>query len=219
VFYRFTLTGTEIVYADTSGTTWDTSLFLQNSAGTNLSATGLPAYGEVCNDDNGLSGCSAGFPRQSQILAGLTAGTYYLVLSGCGAGASTIHFQHLPAGNGTLAALGPGAGLVVSGTTSGTGSLSGSCCSTGPENTYYWYTCPAFGGGAFSASTCSRASWDTELEQRSAARATVAVCNDDFCASQSQVSSTLPAGAGLHTLYLDGCLGASGFYQILYTRP
>jgi hypothetical protein len=35
VFYRFTLTAPEIVYADTIGATWDTALFFQTSTGTN----------------------------------------------------------------------------------------------------------------------------------------------------------------------------------------
>ncbi len=215
VFYSFTLAAPEIVYADTVGATWDTSLFIQNSAGTNLTDP-LLTGGAVCNDDNGM-GCSTGV--QSMITARLAAGTYYLVLSGCGAGAATIHFHHLPVGNGAVSQLAAGTGATLSGTTSGTGLISGFCCDGGPENTYYWVSCPGYAGGTFSAQTCSRASWDTDLAQRSATRATPVACNDDSCGLQSSMSSTIPAGPGLHTFYVDGCGAGSGAYSVLYTRP
>jgi hypothetical protein len=218
VFFIFTLAQAELVYADTAGASWDTSLYFQDSNGANIAATGLPAGGATCNDDNGL-GCSLGL--QSAIFARLAAGTYYLVLSGCESGAATIHFQHLPVGNGPLAALPAGTNATAAGTTSGAGVYTTTCgYSTGPDNTYYWQTCPAYAGGAFSASLCGAAAWDTILEQRSATRAPVAVCNDDSCSSlQSAVGSTIPAGAGIHTLVIDGYNGAAGPYTITYTRP
>lgn len=215
VFFQFTIAAgqSEIVYADTVGATWDTSLFLQDSAGNNLTAANI-TNGLVCNDDGGLSGCSTGL--QSQIMARLGPGTYYLVLSGCGSGAATIRFQHIPTGNGTLTLLNAGSNLTVSGTTSGTGRLS---CGGGPENTYFWYSCPGYAGGSFSASTCSRASWDTKLEQVSPARGT-SVCEDDSCGLQTTVTATIPSGPGIHALHIDGfCSTCAGSYSILYTRP
>jgi len=223
VFYRFTLTAPEVVYADTIGAAWDTSLFFQNSGGTTITASGL-TNGLACNDDGGLSGCSTSL--QSQVMVRLDAGTYYLVLSGCSAGAASIRFHHLPVGNGALTALNAGSGQVLSGTTSGTGRVTSTCCSGGPENTYYWYTCGSFAGGSFTASTCFRATWDTELDQRSAGRAAVATCNDDVggtgilaCGLRSSISSTIPAGAGLHSLYVDGCGSGAGSYSVNITRP
>jgi hypothetical protein len=172
VFYRFTLTAPEIVYADTIGTPWDTALFFLSSSGTTVASANL-TNGLACNDDGGLSGCSLS-PGPSQVMVQLNAGTWYLVLSGCQSGMANVRFHHLPVGNGTLTPLAAGADQVLSGTTSGTGRVNTtSCCSGGPENTYYWYTCSTFAGGAFSATTCLRASWDTELEQRSAGRAVV----------------------------------------------
>ncbi|MEI8257673.1 MAG: hypothetical protein WCJ30_18515, partial [Deltaproteobacteria bacterium] len=215
VFFTFTLTAPEIVYADTITTTWDTSLFLQSAAGANLTADASMPGSLPCNDDGGF--CSLGL--QSQIATRLAAGTYYLVLSGCGSGAATIHFQHLPVGNGPIGQLAAGAGATIAGTTSGTGLIAAGCCSGGPENTYWWATCPASAGGAFSAATCGGASWDTDLEQRSATRATVSVCNDDSCGLQSSLASTIPAGAGLHTFYVDGCDAGAGAYTVTYTRP
>ena len=216
VFFIFTLAQAELVYADTAGASWDTSLYFQDSNGANLASTGLPSGGATCNDDSGL-GCSLGL--QSAIFARLAAGTYYLVLSGCDTGAATIHFQHLPVGNGPLAALPAGTNATAAGTTAGVSALTTACGGSGPENTYYWQTCPAYAGGAFSAATCGGATWDTILEQRSATRAPVAVCNDDGCAPQSSMTSTIPAGGGIHTLNMDGYGGAMGPYTITYTRP
>jgi len=223
VFYNFTIPAgaPEIIYADTLGSAFDTGLFVQTSAGVNVTAAGL-ANGLACNDDDGLSGCLTS--RQSQIMLQLNPGTYRLVLSGCGEGAATIHFQHLPVGNGPIAAL-PAGGTAPTGTTAGTGRVAPACSVSGlsgPENTYYWYTCGAATGGAFSASTCGRATWDTLLEQRSALR-TANICNDDgsggTCGRQSTVTSTIPAGAGIHTLYVDGFGIMSGAYSVAITRP
>jgi hypothetical protein len=225
VFYRFVLTVPEIVYADTVGAAWDTGLFFQSSAGTTITASGL-TNGLACNDDGGLSGCNLPRLGASQVMVRLNAGTYYLVLSGCGAGAASVRFHHLPVGNGAVTALPAGSGQSLSGTTSGTGRISSTCCSGGPENTYYWYTCPSATGGAFTASTCFRASWDTELDQRSAGRTAVSVCNDDVggtgilaCGLRSSINTTIPSGAGLHTLYVDGCNTGAGAYSVNITRP
>ena len=222
VFYRFTLTQPEFVYADTFGTTWDTSLFLQNDMGTNIAGSGA---GQVtCNDDVNSAGfCTTG-GLQSQIAARLAAGTYFLVVSGCGNGAATVRFQHLPAGNGAAARITPGATATTAmGSTSGTGtSTAPNCaCSGGPENGYFWVTCPDNTATVpFYASTCGGATWDTVLDQRSAARTTsVSTCNDDTgvsfpCGTRSTLGSTIPAGAGLHTLLVDGCNTGAGAYTV-----
>jgi hypothetical protein len=211
VFYTFTLTRSELVYADTIGSAYDTVLFFPNSTGTPLTSTGITG-GAVCNDD-GTAPCSLGL--QSMIYAKLDAGTYYIVVSGCGAsGAATLHVQHLPVGGGTVSSITASGTHSYPGTTTGTGTLTQSCGGSGPENTYYFISCPVFPGGSFSASTCGNATWDTVLDQRSATRSPVEVCNDDTCGLQSAITSTLPAGAGLHTLYVDGLGGASGAYTL-----
>jgi hypothetical protein len=215
VFYTFTLTAPEIVYADTAGSTFDTSIFLQNSMGTNITSAGI-TQGTTCNDDGGLLGCATGV--QSQILAQLPAGTYFLVLSGCGAGNANVRFQRIAVGNGATRFLNAGSS-VVSGTTMGTGRVTSACCSEGPEDTFYWYTCPAFTARTFTASTCGRALWDTSLSQVSPGRASTSVCNDDACGPrQSILTSMIPTGAGLHALYIDGCTGGSGAYTIAINR-
>jgi hypothetical protein len=227
VFFRFTLAAEEIVYADTVGTSWDTALFFQTSAGANIPDPGL-SNGSTCNDDHGLTGCETN--TQSQVVARLAAGTYYLVLSGCGAGAATIRFQHLPTGSGRVSLLARGTSTPVGLTLGTSGRVTGSCCSGGPEDTFWWYTCPGVVAGAFSAQTCGRATWDTALHQHSPGRATVGICNDDACgptgrAYQSNLSTTIPAGPGLHALYVDGCNSSvsgnspSGLYTVSITRP
>ena len=59
---------------------------------------------------SGSLDASAAYPGSGTITIPPTtpAGTYYLVLSGCSAGAATIHFQHLPAGNGPTVRITPG---------------------------------------------------------------------------------------------------------------
>lgn len=207
VFFRFTLTQEEIVYADNFGTTYDASLFLQDAAGVNLTTANIPG-GSICNDDS----CGV---LQSQLYARLAPGTYFLVTSGCSQGPTSIRFQHLPVGNGALAQITPTGSSTVTGTTSGVGRINSGVCSGGPENTYFFATCPSFAATAFQASTCgTTTTYDASLEQRSAGRAPVSIANDDSCGLQPSIAGTIPAGAGLHTINMDSCSAAGGAYQL-----
>ncbi|MBL8600508.1 MAG: hypothetical protein JNK72_01145 [Myxococcales bacterium] len=216
VYYRFTLTSRELVYADTFGTSFDTVLFFASGCTTPM-PSGTTAGDQTCNDD---SVCGS---LQSQVVALLNPGTYYLVVAGYSSNVGTVNirFQHLPAGNGAVSLLSAGA-TNPSGTTSGTGSTS-ECAGSGPENTYWWRTCPADGGGTLSAQTCNRASWDTVLYLRNGDGSVVgsgATCNDDGCGTQSTISAGVSAGAGLHTLTVDGYFStSSGSYTVAVTRP
>jgi len=204
VFYQFTLTRREVVYFDTFGTAWDTYLGIQRP--------GCGAAASACTDD------SCGI-LQTQIVQTLDAGTYLLVVDqfGAGGGAFTLRAQHHPAGNGPSAALDLSAGSRrLSGTTAGTGLVDTGCCSGGPENMYVATTCPSFAEIAFRATTCGLSGFDTDLAFFSGNRAAAAgvVCNDDSCGLQSNLSGTVPAGAGLHVFFLDGCGAGSGAYGI-----
>jgi hypothetical protein len=203
LFYTFTLTAEEIVYADTFGSAFDTALFLQNAMGTTLTTANL-AGGSVCSDDS----CGT---VQSQVVARLAAGTYYLVLSGCAQGQATIRFQHLPVG-GTARQLTATAGVTqsFSSTLTGTSAVSGTCCSNGPEHTYWAVTCPSFAATTLTASTCDDDRTNTTLDQRSATRPTVASCGETGCNLQARSAFAIPAGAGLHTLYVDSCSTSQG---------
>jgi hypothetical protein len=211
VFYTFTLTQEEVVYADTlDGESWDSSLFFQDEMGNNLT----PGMGDVtCNDD----ACGT---RRSQVFARLSPGRYFLVVSGCSQGVVTVRFQHLVVGSaGATRVPSPGMGTqTVAGTiAAGTGRVNGGCGSDGPEHLYYFTVCPSFGGQTLHVTTCGGATWDTVLHQHSPSRVPVSVCNDDFCGLQSSLEATLPAGAGLHGWYLD-TFGSrtSGMFTLRY---
>jgi hypothetical protein len=208
VYYRFTLTRREVVSIDTFGTGYDTQLAFAPS-------TGVGVVAGTCTDDS----CNT---LQSQVARVLDAGTYYVVVSGydTNRGPFTLHFQHLPIGSGAvtqIASLAAGT-QTFAGTTSGAGTLTQSCtAAAGPETSYWFTTCPTFVATQFNAATCGAATWDTVLEQRSAAR-TANVCNDDGCGAQSTIAGTIAAGAGLHTLYVDGYNAASlGAYTLSVT--
>lgn len=215
VFYQFTLDTLEIVYVDTVGSSFDTAVFLQDATGNNLVDSHL-VDGSTCSNDGSL-GCNTG--AQSLLAAKLFDGTYYLVISGCGAGQATVHFQHLPVGAGTLTRITPvaGASQQFNDSLAGTGTITSACASDGPENTYWLVTCPSFATMSLHASTCGGATIDTELDQRSATRTPVSQCNDNACGMQSLLDSMLPAGAGLHTLYVDSSATAAGSYTLSVT--
>jgi hypothetical protein len=194
VYYRFTLTAREAVYVDTFGTSYDTRLGFAPS-------TGVGTIDTTCVDD----ACGG---LQSQLVRVLDPGTYFVVVGGFASltGPFTLRFQHLPIGNGSvtqITTLSPGTQTFM-GTTSGTGVVTQTCSrAPGPENTYWIATCPSFTATQYNATTCGAAAFDTVLEQRSASRS-ANVCNDDACGLQSTIANTLPAGAGLHTFYVDG---------------
>jgi hypothetical protein len=218
VFYRFTLTAAEIVYADTTSAAGiNPSLFFQTAANANIASANLPG-GSTCNDNGGIAGCAFPNTSDAQVAALLPAGTYFLVLSGCTGGESTIRFQHLPASNVVQRLnVTSGSTFTGAGTLSGASAISGACCSNGPEVTYYAVSCP--GSAALPVSAVARAAGLTNLtvDQRSAGRAPVAVCAANAsCGGNATVASTLSAGAGLHVLYVDSC-GAGGPYQLSVT--
>jgi hypothetical protein len=215
VFYRFTLTRREIVYADAFGSDYDTVLFFSRDCGATQTA------GYACNDD----ACGT---VQSQITQVLDPGTYYLAVSGWNgrAGNFTVRLQHLPASRDVFTLI-QGNNRTVSGNTSGSpNNVTSDCGGTGPDQTYYFTTCPSYGGGDFTARTCDLASWDTVLHTAQG-NSTTTSCNDDNCGytwlvipkKQSNVSGRFSAGAGIRALYMDGYDGAAGSYSINYSIP
>jgi len=198
VFYTFTLTQEEIVYADTlDNETWDSSLFLQNASGANITASSGDF--NTCSDDV----CGG---VRSQLVARLAAGRYFLVLSGCSQGRATIRFQHLPVGSGSVTRINPavtGSQTVTGTVAAGTGLVNGGCSSSGPENMFFFATCSNYAATRLHLTTCGATNFDTVLHQQSPARTPVSICNDDFCDLQSSIEPTIPAGAGLHAWYVD----------------
>ena len=214
VVLSFDLTETELVYADTLGANWDTVLaFADSCDGTFLTS---PADGvTACSDD----ACGT---SQSQAVALLGYGRHYLYLGGPRgkSGVATLHFQHASVGSGPLAALPPGSGTAY-GTTQGRGAVN-LCQASGAENSYWWKSCPFYAGGTLSASTCNLGTrFDTVLTLQMPGASVVSCADDDpSCGVQSKMSATIPAGAGLYVLTLDGTAGRDqGPYTLTFTRP
>lgn len=171
VFFTFTLTRRELVYADSFGASANTALYFATTCATALAAS-TTAGDAVCSS----GACGTG---QSQVTALLSPGTYYLVLAG--RGPATIHFRHAEVGTGSVAPLAQGSSA-PSGTTSGTGELF-TCDAAGAENAYWWRTCPADPGGAFrtSASTGSLTSRSALAQAPISSRPTAATAPPAWC--------------------------------------
>jgi hypothetical protein len=207
VFFKFTLTRRELVYADTFGAAAATALFFASSCTTARTAS-TTSGDAVCSAD----ACGT---AQSQVTALLDPGTHYLVYAGTGP--ATIHFRHAEVGTGSVARLAQGT-TTTTGTTSGFGGLY-ECTGGGAENAYWWATCPADAGGVFQASTCTGTTFDTILSLQLPGSDTV-MCDDDSCSVQSTVSANIPAGAGLFVIAVDGFSQAKhGDYTLSASRP
>jgi hypothetical protein len=208
----FTLTQRELVYADTFGAGFDTVLYFS------ASCAATPGSGDVGTTTCSDNACGS---MQSQAVAVLGYGRHYLVVSGANgaSGTATVHFQHTPIGNGALTLLPAGSGTSM-GTTTGDGFLNG-CEAAGPDNSYWWKSCPDYAGGAMTASTCNGAAFDTVLSLQ-VPRNDIVSCNDDdmACDFQSTLGYTLPPGAGIQVITVDSSTASnSGNYTLTYTRP
>jgi len=214
VVLSFDLFQTELVYADTLGAKWDTVLAFADSCDGTFAT--LPADGAVaCSDE------ACGTP-QSQAVALLGYGRHYLYVGGprSARGTATVHFQHAPVGSGPLAGFPPGSGTAY-GTTQGRGAVN-VCQASGADNSYWWKSCPVYAGGSLSASTCNAGTrFDTVITLQMPGAGTVACADDDpSCGVQSKLAATIPAGAGLYVLTVDGTAGGDqGPYTLKFTRP
>lgn len=207
VFFSFTLNRRQLVYADTFGSGTATALYFASSCNAALTNPTTPGD-TVCS----TTACGT---SQSQVVALFNPGTYYLVLAT--QGMATIHFQHAEVGSGDVALL-PQGTSTQTGTTSGSGLLY-ACDAAGPENSYWWRTCSGDSGGAFSASTCSGTNFDTILSLQMPGSDSV-LCDDDTCSFQSTIGTTIPGGAGLYVIAVDGfSQSKSGTYSLAVTRP
>jgi hypothetical protein len=200
-----------MVYADTFGATWNTILAISPTC----PLTAPTAYpGMVgCNDD----ACGT---AQSQVFAILPNGRHYLVLSGVNgdSGSVTIHIQHAQVADSRNLSLPEGSGTLT-GKTSGSGSMA-LCEAGGPEDCYWWVSCPDYAGGTLSASTCAGTAFDTVLSLQIPSNDTVSCANGDSCGLQELMTAAIPSGAGMHVLTVDGDVHSSaGAYTLTYSRP
>lgn len=189
VWYRFTLTQREVVYPDTSGSAFDTSLLVTDVNGNPVPGNAGQPVG-LCNDDAGCSGAGFSNTLESRTFGILDAGTYYVGVGGCSSGRFTLHLQHVAVASAAAVDEDRMTGdlLVWWNTTTGASVTGGTCtAASGPERMHWYVTC---GGQAQLFSTCRsdqgsyvRASggslYDTVLYARSAATGKTTACNDD----------------------------------------
>ena len=248
VFFQFTLTQTEMVYADTFGAGFDTMLFFARDGrprgGACDSWSIFGWSGQVwCNDDATLAESSGGpgcatAGNTSQVVGQFSPGTYYLVVAGFGSaqGAGTVHVEHLPVtGSGTVFYAPQGRDNTYFGFSqalAGSSTVSTTCGGgAGPEHSVWWRSCPTTASSPLRASTCvasNNAPFDTVLDLRHAS-GVVGACVDDVgtavCArsgNASIINATVPAGAGLHVITADSYVSTqTGIYdfQLNYYPP
>jgi hypothetical protein len=210
IYFSFTLLRKSLVYADTFGSSMNTVVhFTSSCMGTPLP----PGAGmQTCSDD------ACGTP-QSQAAAILPIGTHYLVVSGP-AGASgevLVNFERALVGHQQQLPLAQGPST-LNGITDGSGNVL-QCQAAGPENSYWWTTCPSFPGGPLMSSTCTGTAFDTVLTLQTPRNGAVS-CGDDNCNVQSILNATLPAGAGANVLSVGGTtLQNKGPYTLTVNRP
>src|SRR3989442_3151044 len=229
-----TVSGTATVQTCGAGTTFDTVLYVRSGA----CASG-PELAAGCNDDACTN--ATGLYRASRLTPTVTAGQrYFSVVDGYGGAQGTFSLTitppaptttttTLPGGGGCSSPMVlPASGGTVSGATSGTSALVGSCGSSGtsPERVYQWT--PAVSGTA-TIQTCGAATtFDTVLYLRSGACATgsevAAGCNDDACANAtglyraSRLTPTVTAGQ-TYFIVVDGYGGVRGTFSLTVTPP
>ena len=207
VFFEVTLATAEVVYFDTFGSNFDTTLRV--FAG---SCAALGAW-QACYDDQ----CSV-FQSQGALL--LPAGTFCLVAdqySSAQTNGSLVLNVTRGGRTGSVLTTSP-----ISGNScSGANVTTPSCSSSSAEDQAYYFTmCPSQ-VKFLSANTCSGTSFDSAIYLRKSGGADIA-CNDDsgFCGSlnlQSSFSPAVVAGPGLFWLTVDGFESQCGAFSLSYT--
>jgi hypothetical protein len=235
VWFSFTLAQRELVYLDTAGSGFDTSLYVTDAAGTAVSG--------MSNDDAGCTGGDWQNPSgfESRVAGTLNAGTYYVSVGGCATGLFRLRVQHLPAaGSNFIAAR-------LSGTGTATGTLAGASQATSSSNLggssgedVRWFTaCGAQtatlsvctqDGGTFSRTNAS-GTHDPILYVRSGQTGAQSLYNDDgtgfACAGTggdtANYGSRLAGAAltrGVHAAFVDSRASVNGMtYTLAYAVP
>lgn len=224
VWYRFTIPGEGVVYLDTAGSAYDTSLYITNVSGVAVpgqSTSGFASLG-LCNDDAGC-GTGGGFTStlQSRTAGVLAGGTYYVAVGGCGTGAFTLRMQYVQRSvarafnNGRLTGTGNtgvqtlGDGSVTASTTCGG--------SSGAETASWFLTCGATAtrqlfstcrsdAGAFfirRQNSSATISYDPVGYVRSAQTGAQVSCNDDGAGTGVDCRGVIPFVTGVNVGGLD----------------
>jgi hypothetical protein len=223
VFYAVRFSAKVYLYADTFGSSLDTVLFLLNPAKGQADCKPITmptTMGDAVCSDNACG------TNQSQMVAVLAPGNYVLGVGvvGSTAGTVTTHLQYALAASGSEKPLAQGSSMPMGQTVGSTGNIqnqSSSCTAAGPEDGYWWVSCPNDPGGMLTASTCGTTTWESVLATEIPGRSgSPYVCAIDSCLPGTSLTDTIPAGAGFRALIIDGnTVGASGQYTINVTRP
>jgi hypothetical protein len=240
VWYSFTLAASAIVYFDTAGSNWDTSLVLTNSTG--------GAITNACNDDAFCAVGAGGYMsiRESHVAAALGAGTYYLAVGGCGSGPFTLHAQQILYSIGSYFYPTPVTGSGNTSTTLvGTSASSSTCGGTASGEDVRWFMtcgeqqqffslCQSDARGGVSATWTRRigtTSYDPSMYIRSGQTGAEVVCNDDGGSMggsncQGTGGDTAQYGSrlnnvvvprGINAVFVDERIGGSGMqYTLVY---
>lgn len=182
VWYAFTLSQPEVLWIDTAGSGWDTSMYLVDSNG-----AVVPNFG---NDDSTCTGGDWLDTRgyESRISGLLQAGTYRLSVGGCASENFVLHVQHLPQGLGSYYEGQLTGSGVASTYLTGDSRLSSVCGGAPSGEDVRWYTsCGAQSaffsmcmsdGGDYVRSNGS-VSFDPVLYSWTGQSAAIGDCNDD----------------------------------------
>jgi hypothetical protein len=200
VWYRFSVPTPGVVYVDTSGSSYDTSIFFTDAAGALVPAQAANGFSNpgLCNDDAGC-GTGGGFTSglQSRSAGFFAAGVYFLAVSGCGTGAFQLHLQYVPSSvaRGFIPNRITGAGNTGNQTLGAAGSIASGTCGgvTGSEQARWFLTCGATAtrqlfsvcrsdpGALFTRRpiNTSATTYDPIMYVRSAQTGAQVSCNDD----------------------------------------
>ncbi|WP_373048962.1 MXAN_6577-like cysteine-rich protein [Vulgatibacter sp.] len=196
VIFQLDLPSEQLVYLSTFGSAVSTSLSVRTG-----SCTGTESS---CTDD----ACGT---QQEQWVGVLPAGTHFVVVEAHGVTADTT--VQIKVQTSSCSGASPiESGVQVSGdTTGGTNTRVACSGAAGPEDFWYFTTCP--GTHTASATTCG-ATWDTVVAIGSTCTGSPVACNDDAsCGRASELTGVPLVGDGLWFAIVDGF---SSFHEGVY---
>lgn len=201
VFFTITLPAPEVIYLDTFGSTANGVIAVHAGACTAIGAA------EACVDDS----CGG---TDAQGAWSLGAGAHCIVVDQVGASGGAAGTLEVIRGNRAGDAL-PGASGSVTGNTCGDDNSNNAGCGNEPtEDHHYFFTaCP--GVTSATIETCDAADWDTVLQLRSNANASLG-CDDDTCEGVRERLTRDVTGPGLFWGIIDG-YEECGAYTLTYS--
>ncbi len=212
VVYRLVLAERSRITLDTTGSAFDTVLYVRSGAA-------CPGETEAACDDNGAGGSA------SRIVTTLEAGTYWVVLDGtapaeAGAYTLTVGVTPSPANDTCAGAIDISAGGLFAGSTGAADDDNAGCAGSGGQDVWYRFTVPAATTWIVYLDTVDDQTWDSVIHVRSGGSCTgaLAACADNQCGgSRSQWVGVL--GPGDYYAIVDGATAAAaGKFVLRFQR-